>query len=324
MENRWPRPEGRLGFTLIELLVVIAILAVLTGILLAAVQKVREAANRMSCTNNLKQLGLATHHYASTYGKLPPGYLGTFPLPNKPLNSPGADDNPWVGVLPFLLPYLEQETIYRQLVVNWSLTEGSSATRTPAWWTNPVNWTLAQTRLPTLVCPSDNPYESTIGTIVRMHSWNTWNAPPFSGYDFFANGTAQGETLGRTNYAGVGGLIGASGGPAPLSGVLGNRSRVPLEAITNGTGTSNTRLFGETLGGNPTSPRDYSLAWIGPGAIFVGLPGLGHSSISPIPYHFSSRHPGIVNFCYADGSVRSLSQDQADNVTDLPPPPPGF
>src|SRR5262245_45935852 len=132
--------RARRGFTLIELLVVIAIIAVLLGLLLPAVQKVRESANRMSCSNNLKQLGLAAHHYESAYGRLPPGYLG--PIPNEREYGADWDRIQHVGLLVFLLPYVEQNGIYSQLQVDLNL-----ARTGPAWFSNAANWALAQQRI---------------------------------------------------------------------------------------------------------------------------------------------------------------------------------
>src|SRR5262245_29926307 len=104
------RIRPRSAFTLIELLVVIAIIAVLMALLLPAIQKVREASNRMLCASNLRQIALATHHYHNDHGRLPPGYLGS-----QPGVFPHFDQHQMTGMMVFLLPYLEQENLFKQL-----------------------------------------------------------------------------------------------------------------------------------------------------------------------------------------------------------------
>jgi prepilin-type N-terminal cleavage/methylation domain-containing protein/prepilin-type processing-associated H-X9-DG protein len=335
----------RRAFTLIELLVVIAIIAVLIGLLLPAVQKVREAANRMTCSNNLKQIALAAHNYESTFGVLPPGWVG--PLDN--FDSAQRDIHQYVGVLAYLLPYVEADNIYKQLVIKWNPKETGCK-----WWLDPtkpcadtpanrggINWTMAHSRIKTFLCPSDDAYATTTRVAVGEHFYNhstcpnsSGDSPPLCGYTISFKNDDPGDipNLGRTNYAGVGGMW-AKGDytfPAPINlsvgqfeGVFTNRSANALGRLQDG--TSNTLMFGEGIGGpnpDPQGPGAYGGTWMGVGAL-PAIHGLPTSRY--IYFDFSSRHTGIVNFAYADGSVRGVKAGSAvwSNFPQPPPPTTG-
>ena len=273
----------RSAFTLIELLVVIAIIAILIGLLLPAVQKIREAANRIKCANNLKQIGLACHNYHDTNDSLPPGYVSGVTY------SDGATDTaPGWGWAAFLLPYLEQDNLYRQLNLTQPI---------------PVSPAIA-TVLPGLLCPSD-PAPRTPFAVTDAFGTTLVMAAPTSYV-----GCVGGDESGVTELVGL--------------GIFYRNSRTHLTDITDG--TSQTLMVGErawtfangTWAGavpNGVCRRGLQNPCPGGGAGFAAAPALvlSHSHLLNTNTDtdgglddFSSRHTGGGNFVFGDGSVRFL------------------
>jgi prepilin-type N-terminal cleavage/methylation domain-containing protein len=288
------------GFTLIELLVVIAIIAILIGLLLPAVQKVREAAARMSCSNNLKQISLAAANYDSTYGVLPPGIYG--PVSGFSFSFGFPD----IGTLCILLPYIEQDNVYKQLTPtpgpNLVVLGGAGQSN---WWGSGQNpnqsyFIAAQARIKTYLCPSYNDSE-TVSQGIWVAVYCDATDLTFTGGYLQVGTTGRAELLGRANYIASGGAIGAGTDAfwGQYAGPFTNRSKNKIGAIPDG--TSNTVFFGEWLGGKTPGP-DFALSWMGSGSM-ANAWGLGDP---PAWYQYSSKHTAVVQFGFGDGSVRSM------------------
>jgi prepilin-type N-terminal cleavage/methylation domain-containing protein len=300
----------RPGFTLIELLVVIAIIAILIGLLVPAVQKVRESAARMSCSNNLKQIALAAANYDQTNGKLPPGYLG--PAPNLVAGSTYTQEQQ-VGVLVYLLPYLEQDNVYNEflagLPADYLSVDKVGAPGYIPWWNFNNSFAAAQTNIKTFVCPSDNALVSPMGIIAGLHTYISGPNTATLQWGYF-DPSAQ---LGRTNYLGVAGYLGNC--YPQYEGVFDNRSSNTLLRITGQDGTSNTLMFGEALGDADTGPRGFSFCWAGAGALPTAwgtVTGPNTTNLYPVYYAFNSHHTGVVQFAFCDGSVHALHKGMTD------------
>ncbi len=308
----------RVGFTLVELLVVIAIIGILVGLLLPAVQAAREAARRMQCSNNLKQLGLAAHNYADAHKCFPSGFVSSLPD-----NAAGAAElTVWTWGA-FMLPFIEQGNLANTLQVNSLPLSASLAT--------PAGLAAATTPLSGFACPSDSgPALNDFGSqYAGSGEVYPTSSAQFTTYEkkVTANGTTK-IAIAKSNYVGVasvgdsftpvGGNFTSYGKPV---GVFYWNSNTSFGDISDG--TSNTAMFGERC-------YKYGTLMMGAGNAVACSPALtGYSSRNraitsalALPYHginqtviswqhqsrgFSSNHTGGAQFALCDGSVHFIS-----------------
>jgi len=312
--------SGTRGFTLVELLVVVAIIGILIALLLPAVQAAREAARRVECTNNLKQIALAAHHYHDAVRSFPPGIL---------LSQYDVKKGQYRGasLFVFLLPYIEQGSLYSQ----WDFSDPNKN----------FNGELQSraARGPNLLCPSEPENENPLYYATRLTG---------SSVDRHIKVTSYGGNAGTRSYHPDSGFLKTDGvffGVGPGSQPRPNQRPVRLTDIKDG--TSNTLLFGERSRRDPNYNSFAEQGWDWPFRYYGNWCGtsrkaLSHftlSSYSPINYRlpfsyesragasppadsaadfkyyidlrvcaFGSSHPGGASFALADGSVRFLSE----------------
>jgi prepilin-type N-terminal cleavage/methylation domain-containing protein len=289
------------AFTLIELLVVIAIIAVLIGLLLPAVQKVREAASRMQCANNLKQLGLAVHTYHDTYQSLPPASLG------------GDGEVSWAVLI---LPYIEQVNLYRQWNLNLRYT----------YYRHPADVVGAQVKI--YYCPSRR---SPPQLSVTGDSQPPWGGSPGALGDYAANG-GNSTLVWDDPRKGGGVLLYADTTMGTNDTVASWRSLTAFKDVTDG--LSNTLLIGEkhvqisqfgqqTAGDNSIYNGDDIRTIVRvagrqtPGPIDRPLASSPTDSYRP-DERFGSYHVGGCQFVLCDGSVRMIQNTiDIDTLTRL-------
>lgn len=287
------------GFTLIELLVVIAIIAILIGLLLPAVQKVREAAGRTRCINNMKQMGLGFHNYHSSYEVFPQGVI--------PSGSASYPYEYWSWMAQ-LLPYIEQQTLWNQ-ADTFARSAGGRVGGSYPWWPWGGFWLSPMT-----------PANPALGTIVKI-----WTCPGDSRVAQVLPGSSWGGNgnVAFTSYLAVSGTNPPSGAG---DGILYWGSKNSALAITDG--TSNTIMVGE----RPPSSDLYYGWWFagagydgyGEGDVVLGTRSTNYAAANGCPaskvgfqngnpnvfcdqMHFWSFHPNGGNFLFGDGSVKYLS-----------------
>jgi prepilin-type N-terminal cleavage/methylation domain-containing protein/prepilin-type processing-associated H-X9-DG protein len=298
------RPRSSRAFTLIELLVVIAIIGVLIGLLLPAVQAAREAARRAQCTNNLKQIGIALSTYHEQQNTFPPGYCSFWKLDGPDFRFAEDDIGPAWGWAAMILPQMEQGNVFHAINCDLTLTF-------------PQNTTAQHLRVGSYICPSDP-----AKTLVPVRN---------------EENTATIYEVGTGNYVGMYGLGEVGEAPGDGNGIFFRNSKIGFSQITDG--SSSTLAVGErshnlsyvtwtgrAVGGwlhstatfeggtnkfSPDPEESFTMI-LGPVGLEDGLRTPNHPMAHVEDYW--SRHPGGVNFLYADGSVHFIKSAIAPSV----------
>jgi prepilin-type N-terminal cleavage/methylation domain-containing protein/prepilin-type processing-associated H-X9-DG protein len=303
----------RAAFTLVELLVVIAIIAVLVGLILPAVQKVRESAARIQCKNNLKQIGLALHNYHGRYQSFPPGYVSGVGG-----GGPADDTGPGWGWASFILSDLEQDALYKQIDFTKDIKD-------------PANAQARMTKVKVFLCPSDHDAQETFA-VDKLGDTGPGYTTPLTDINGNIVDVAHG------NYVGIFGNpeitpdpgYQITGDPARAAnhwGMFFRNSHVRFTDVADG--TSNTLFVGErssnlayatwtgaVTGGQvpPKMPDPFGFGPEGAPVLCLGHTGDSsdvppHTPNSPVNHvdDFWSRHVQGVNFLFVDGSVQSIN-----------------
>ncbi len=269
--------KTRNGFTLVELLVVIAIIGVLVGMLLPAVQHVREAARRTQCANNVRQIGLALQHYAGSFEELPPGWKNGDPM--DPASKPG-----W-GWAAFLLPQIEAGNLHERIDFDVPIND-------------PVHSAMIDKPLSIFLCPSD-PQPMIVNLDTHIEHDNGTETGSLVHDPVLDHGELF---VGRSNYSGVFGNQEIEADPSAGNGAFFANSKVKLTEITDG--LSNTIIVAERT--NELGP----ISWVGmvpevdePFSRIVGSADHGPNDPNGHFEDFRSHHSGGINVVLGDGST---------------------
>jgi prepilin-type N-terminal cleavage/methylation domain-containing protein/prepilin-type processing-associated H-X9-DG protein len=327
-----PRSKGSAGFTLVELLVVIAIIAILIALLIPAVQKVREAAAKSTCQNNLKQIGLAAHNYHDAFKSLPPAVQIIKPTTSSQNDNLSSYRNPGFGPnwAVLLLPYLEQTALYQEAapdITNFFPSNGANRN-----WRNVKSATIE-----TFLCPTDSGNSTPCS--LNLGNWARGNYAANAGPDWIS------DTVGGHAEAGNGGVMCINWGvPLPqLSAEDGTAYTIMFNEIRIGLtgndrrgtwamGVGGSSITGAMARGDSTNPNDtleYSddiedcnqvRSDLGTGNNGLGVLMMGCSNDN-LPQNWPnwqaqarSRHTGGVNVCFADGGVRFILNTVNESV----------